>query len=193
MDRVKCFLLERTERAQVSYRRYSDFASDSCPRYAGTYSYHDRSVVVELSVPYTEPYEGRGDIPTAAQKNDPRWPKTCHCGYAFLPEDRWYINYDRLYVTPEGADVTPDTSPAGSMWFAYWYEANTKCIGPDGKSLMVMCPPGGNASDVWHVDGFAKSGGRWTRTGTPPDVTASPSILTPSYHGHLRNGYLEKC
>lgn len=34
------------------------------------------------------------------------------------------------------------------------------------------------------------SGGHWTRTGTPPTITASPSILTPRYHGFLQGGVL---
>lgn len=33
----------------------------------------------------------------------------------------------------------------------------------------------------------------WTRTGAIPKVTCSPSILTPRYHGFLRDGFLEEC
>jgi hypothetical protein len=66
-------------------------------------------------------------------------------------------------------------------------------IGPDGRCLMVFLPGKGHS---WYVDGTAKSGGKWERTGDPtsdpPTVTVTPSILTPDYHGFLTSGVLRE-
>jgi len=78
--------------------------------------------------------------------------------------------------------------PPGAMYDAFWYPEK----GPDGRALCVSLPPGGGM-DFWHVDGPSKGGGGWTRSGEPPFVTANPSILTPRFHGFLRNGWLESC
>lgn len=56
--------------------------------------------------------------------------------------------------------------------------------GPDGRSWGVVLPPGGQV-DVWGIDERASSGGYWTRVGTPPLLSVTPSILTPNYHGFL--------
>lgn len=85
----------------------------------------------------------------------------------------------------------------------YTFSNNTE----DGKHLVVVLPDG----HWWHVDSTPSNGGRWTRSGTPPIITATPSILTykpvwemdgetwkvvsneESYHGFLTNGFLESC
>lgn len=98
-----------------------------------------------------------------------------------------------IYRTADGREfhvgwgIHPDVprAPAGAMYF-------TRSGG------LVVRTPGGD----WHVDGPSKNGGRWTRSGEPPNVTANPSILqqnpsvycgTREYHGFLRNGVLEEC
>lgn len=74
--------------------------------------------------------------------------------------------------------------PVGAM---YW-------TGHEGRSsadhLSVVTPGG-----TWCIDCPVNGGGRWTREGSPPHVTVSPSILIASgssseYHGWLRNGVL---
>ena len=60
---------------------------------------------------------------------------------------------------------------------------------PDGKVWGVVTPPG-DPHDVWIIDSEASSGGHWTRTGTPPRLTVTPSILMPRYHGFLTDGVL---
>lgn len=70
----------------------------------------------------------------------------------------------------------------------------------DPNSGLLVRTPAGD----WYVDQPSASGGSWSRSGEPPDVTASPSILIPeysyegrlvrpSYHGWLRAGWLEEC
>jgi hypothetical protein len=79
------------------------------------------------------------------------------------------------------------------MWDAWWYSDKHK--GPDGKCLVVRTPGGD-----WIVDAKAIDGNGWTRTGTPPKVTANPSIGIGheegkpwTYHGWLRDGHLVEC
>ncbi len=61
--------------------------------------------------------------------------------------------------------------------------------------LLVLTPGG-----TWCVDCPATGGGHWTRTGEPPNVTATPSIhLSPGvgppheWHGFLTAGALVTC
>lgn len=69
-------------------------------------------------------------------------------------------------------------------------------VGPDGRCLIVVLPPAGPALSHWYVDGKAKDGGRWSRTGDPtadpPTLSVTPSILTPDYHGFLTDGVLRE-
>ena len=59
---------------------------------------------------------------------------------------------------------------------------------PDGKSLVVTLP----SLETWYIDGPSANGAGWTRTGSVEEGTlnVTPSILTPKYHGFLRDGYL---
>jgi hypothetical protein len=77
-------------------------------------------------------------------------------------------------------------APPGAMW-----------LSKSGSGLVVRTPGGD-----WYVDQPSSSGGNWTRSGEPPNVTANPSILqqnpseysgTRAYHGMLRSGVLEEC
>ena len=86
---------------------------------------------------------------------------------------------------------TLEPAPVGAMWDADWFAGETGSHGlnysrnPDGIVLCVRCPGGD-----WMVDGPSSSNGSWSRTGTVPNVTVTPSILQPTYHGWLRNGEL---
>lgn len=126
----------------------------------------------------------------APPHDDPRWPAKCdQCGAPFPEFATWQVFQELIYRRADsGQEMTLRDAPPGAMWDAGWYWEK----GPDGKSLCVCLPPGGGL-DYWHVDGPAKGGGRWTRTGVPPNVTANPSILTPRYHGWLRDGRLVDC
>jgi len=86
-----------------------------------------------------------------------------------------------------GEDILPQTPNAK---FPYK-------VGPDGKALVVVLPD----NHWWWIDSIPGNGGKWERTGIPPNVTARPSILThkgeggkeQSYHGFLTDGVLESC
>jgi hypothetical protein len=133
--------------------------------------------------------------------DDPRWPGKCdRCDYIFTAEDEWQKNFDLVYRTDDGREftlVSPDQmtndkasmAPSGAMWEAPWMGT-----GPDGKSFVVRTPGGD-----WHIDGDYTHG-RWTRTGVPPNLTVTPSILCGTrsdgswvYHGFLTSGKLLEC
>lgn len=139
---------------------------------------------------------------------DQRWPVSCACGYEFAPGDPWQVFTDRLMVGPRGQTSGLRDLPVGAMYDARWQTWK----GPDGISLMVVCPPAVSCRNHWLVDGPARppSGEEkfpaWTRTGDPREpgtLTCSPSIeigfsrdaageWVPSgpcyYHGHLQAG-----
>lgn len=180
MGNVECFFLRPVAQANESLRRYSDA---KCPTDMG---YHNASVDLGV-VPY-ELNEWMGSGGDNLSHDDPRWPKVCPCGYVFQPEDHWQHNLTRLLTSDSGLLTTLDAAPVGAMWYANWYPV--PWLGPDGKCLVVKTPGGD-----WIVDGPSSNGGTpWTRTGTVPKVTASPSIHFPGrYHGWLRDGILTEC
>lgn len=148
-------------------------------------------------------------------RDDPRWPAVCsHCGQPFEHDEMWQTNGDpimRVTAVVPGAALavgeiaTRDDLPPGAMWWEpYPYEFWG--VGLDGRSLLVKLPDG----HIWHVDSQANNCTRpgdkthrcWLREGEPPYVTAGKtpdaltcaagagSIMTPGYHGFLRDGVL---
>jgi len=184
---IQCFMLDPTEEAQEELRRYVCDVNSSCPLPHG---YHDTSVEIGTCILSDSDINGRGS--DDFDHSDSRWPITCACGYLFQPGDLWQHNTYRLYRRSDNGELTTlKDAPVGAMWFAPWYLPVYK--GPDGNCLVVKTPGGD-----WLLDGPTDKQ-RWTRTGVPPLVTASPSILfynkdhKPAYHGWLRNGRLEEC
>lgn len=183
MASVRCIFLEATEFAEESLRRWSE--DRTCP---GRYGYHNASTVIGTCAYPVSDLDGESklDFP----KEDPRWPVKCDmCNYMFIPSDPHQHNKVRLYSRDDHAALktTLSNAPVGSMWYANWYPWK----GPDGQCLVVKTPAGD-----WIVDAPAWEEGKqgttpWTRTGTPPNVSASPSIHFPGeYHGWLINGTL---
>lgn len=93
----------------------------------------------------------------------------------------------------------------GEMYFSEHYdETRTKefdrLLSPEyrrdwyGKRppLFVVTPAGPWCVDAQSTDGHGNyTGHGWTVTGTPPNLTASPSInMVGIYHGWLKNGVL---
>lgn len=167
----------------MSLRR---FTFEGCTKSWG----HDAKVSLE-QVPYPLANNLDGESRIAVDHGDARWPAHCTaCGYAFVEGDEWQVNKTRLYRRLETGELMPlSRAPAGAMWFASWLQGMDDFKSPDGN-ILVLRTPGGD----WVVDGPASGGGgHWTRTGVPPKVTANPSIICDSYHGWLRDGYLEEC
>jgi hypothetical protein len=192
MPPVQCFLIERTGTCTRYLRRYGRYDSQqpTCPAPDG---YHNARVVLDV-VPDQPDERGyyRGsdsDVP----HDDPRWPTQCVCGYAFTDADEYQVFREHIYRRVDTGDETNlRDAPAGAMWRAEWYESIWK--GPDGKCYVLRLPDGSD----WVIDGPAANGPGWTRTGTAPHFTATPSIgshfktgpAVMSYHGWLRDGVL---
>ena len=178
---TRCFMLEPTARASASLRRYS--------RPVDTHTWgdhlHDATTYIGLvDFPLSDSNGlGTDDV----DHGDPRWPLRCACGYEFRPDDAWQHNIRRLYEPIGGGQpytLTGNDVPVGAMWDAPWLATSWR--GPDGRCL-VLRTPGGD----WVIDQPSRDGGHWTRTGTPPFITARPSILIPGrYHGWLTDGEL---
>lgn len=183
-DKIRCFFLELHGSKERNLRRYG--GPGVCPERG----YHHAMVLIDVvaeDAPYVD------DHP----HDDPLWPKACACGYVFSDDDHWQVFDERLFVRRDTGEVTTlEKAPVGAMWYADWFE---NYRGPDGHCLVVRTPGGD-----WIVDMPAtRPGGKpWTRTGTPPDVTAHPSICIGKdppgdgpwkYHGWLKAGWLEEC
>lgn len=193
-SRVRCFLLEPTGTVRVWLRRYERGSSGRC---TGSSSYHTAMTLLgDFPAKFDEETEtfaagrkylaSREDLGPA--HDDPRWPTRCECGQAFADADPYQVFQRQLYVRADtGETHTAEDAPPGAMWDAWWMGADFR--GPDGRCWTLKLPGGSD----WCIDGPASDGGKWTRSGAAPDLTATPSILTPRYHGWLRGGWLEEC
>jgi hypothetical protein len=198
MSRWKCFMVSPTDRGAVTLRVYETTPGSPCPLNDG---YHNAEVRIE-DVPWTGGEQCHGYGGASFPKDDPRWPTVCGCGQLFTPSAYRQHNVDRIFAgvrngqTVEGVhgNIGP-VLPPGATWLLKpdeWQYKHYKCQpGPDGLAVAVRLPAG----LVWAVDGEGTNGCRWTRTGTPPEITMSPSInFTGSYHGWVQNGYVtEEC
>lgn len=184
---VPCFWVEPNGKADRTLRRYG---GKGCP--AGHGDYHGASVNIgQFDVVLSEPDPENGVRYIAAISSDeylgdPRWPTHCECGYAFQADDKWQVNQHELYQAEDGRQthitkVFGKEPLPGAMFQTFWRPELRK---EDGLAISVVCPNG----EVWCIDEEASSGGHWTREGTPPNLTVSPSIIAGDYHGHLQNG-----
>jgi hypothetical protein len=183
---IQCFLLVPSDLAREYLRR---FAAAECP---GKHGYHDMSVEI-AQVPYVAGTVDGDNF----DHSDPRWPQRCECGYVPSDDDSWRHGFDQIYSRQDTGELfVLAEAPVGAMWYADWYLPHMQ--GPDGRCLVVKTPGG-----EWSPDSkSANSGTPWVRTGTPPRVTATPSIgqgpgRGPGggyvYHGWLRDGQLVEC
>ncbi len=189
-SRVTCVFYERTETAQRSLRRH---AIGPCPNMPGEHGYHNARVVVADQEPFagSEWDGGMRTDPTAEEKQDLRWPKTCACGYAFTEGDQWQVVLERLFRSAQDGSLRIEAKlPPGALWYRDRWGERFGRVGPDGHTLVVKLPDGTD----WQPDFPAgNSGTPWTRTGDVPRVTCRPSIASPGYHGFLTDGVLEEC
>ncbi len=136
-------------------------------------------------------------------KGEAHWPVACEfCDYQFTANDNWWVNDERVYSDGEDEWTLRD-APAGSMWFAPWYDSICK---PQLEHCLVVALPSGHD---WLVDSQANNctipedhrqekHHCWVIVGTMPNITVGKggqtcgdgSIAVPGYHGILRNGAL---
>lgn len=166
-------------------RRYRRGVVNDCPLPGG---YHN--AVVQIGE-VTERIDAIADNWPHA---DERWPEACACGYRFAPDDYWQRNDCRIIRLPDGTEFTwwgafGAVAPPGTMIRADWFDEFSRH--PDHiESWLISLPDGGE----WITSQEATGGGYWTVTGTPPDITANPSIWHNSpkgWHGWIRNGELQ--
>lgn len=195
MDKTLCYWLEPTELVQLNLRRYvTGKTGGYCP--VSGMEYHNAVVSIGTAL--------KSDHPCVSNihkfdRTDPRWPSHCGCGYKFRDCEIWQFHPKDLWKRADtGELVTQDTAAPGGMLHASWYtdfdDDDLSCYrnGPDKVCLLVKLP-----NDVWFcADGPATNANgimpnsKWTRTGTIPKVTVSPSINHPTWHGWLKNGIL---
>lgn len=191
----RVFLIKPLPKVRRTLRVFS--FSEDCT--GGARSYHNAELVIEPErnkpLPNPDGFEEEPD--ESAYADDPRWPTTCPtCGkpFAGMKHER-QVNDERLYEgAPDGKlySLHQPELPVGALWDAWWIGRK----GPDGLCLMLKCPGG-----EWWIDGTAANGPGWTRTGTVPVITVTPSIgiygkaadaLTRgfAFHSWLTNGVL---
>ncbi len=188
----KLFVLEDMRSARYSLRRYA--GEGKC---TGKMGYHNARSAAIADVPEDPEKPYTGTRPPDVDHADPRWPARCECGYAFAETDTWQVFADGLYRNPEtGAVLTWDEAPAGSVRDATWWPDK----GADGHAWGIKLADG----TEWMTEGGAANcccrtapqppeHRCWSRTGTMPKITVSPSIATPRWHGWLRDGVLISC
>lgn len=192
-ERIQCFFLTPVETEERYLRRYaSSNGGDDCP----VHGYHNAKAFIG-----TGDHDPEQSIGDNYSHESSRWPTHCDCGYEFKESDAWQLFRSRLYKCHDTNELmTLDQAPAGAMWYADWFGFK----GPDGHSLVVRTPGGD-----WCVDSRASNCSMpdddkhqcWVRHGTPPRITVDKngntcnagagSIGQKTYHGFLRNGYLE--
>jgi hypothetical protein len=215
-DGCPCFWLEATGRERVQFRRFTFSVRDgeeeadrpghrNCP--ASERWGHDAGIVTDIERDTVwEDYDGSGYIVHAAvpddlypARDDPRWPTACAaCGEPFLDDDQWQVNgllvftrsdTEAEHVMSTGYDPKiPGALYDGGPWMrSRKTEDGVGYVGADGIALVAVCPNGFH----WEVDGPARGGGRWARTGDPRQpstLSVTPSIVAGDYHGYLTAG-----
>jgi hypothetical protein len=185
---IQCFLIEQTNLCARLLRRFGP----SCPN-----GLHDAHAFLEIAASDTNPPWGNNH-----PHDDPRWPASYPCGCPVQPSDSRQACWEHIWRDAQGREFIIDMdlpnlpiAPPGAMWRSPWYENIQGWGGPDGHVYTVRTPGGD-----WVVDAPPSNGSRWTRTGTPPILTVTPSILAGRgkngawlYHGFLTNGFLVPC
>lgn len=191
---ITCFLITPINQVYRSLRRYTASDALRCPAHAA-WGHSASFTLLDDLAPLTRDERGFMVNEDVFPADDPRWPSRCDaCGYEFQPGDPRVVDYDEIYLTPDGVFVhtrparqrigNVEPAPAGAMWHAPWMA--DAWHGPDGRALYLRLPDGHD----WFIDGPSRSGGGWERTGEPPRLTARPSIASPGYHGWLTDGVL---
>jgi len=187
-EAVECFWVDPNGRAERFLRRYRR-GEETCD--VNPMGYHTSTASIgEFDMLWTQSdgVQFIAAIDSADYAGDERWPTHCGCGYEFIEDDHWQAYQEPVYVAADGRQALTSHAHGrrptpGAMFDTFWRPEIRK---PDGLAISVICPDG----TIWCIDDRASSGGFWTREGTPPVLTVSPSIQTGDYHGHLQSGVL---
>lgn len=88
------------------------------------------------------------------------------------------VVYQRLFELADGRLVTLDELPVGAMW-----HSSIDPIWITSEPTLYVILPGHFA---WPMNHGGSKGARWNVVGTPPEVSATPSIrITGGYHGYV--------
>lgn len=206
---VKCFMVHQTTRFRASLRRFTWNSGSQC---AGRKDWgHDASSAPICVIEGIKNAHGCWDLDAQERRHmpahdDPRWPVKCEaCDYRFVEADEWQLFTDHIYVDDAGKEYSGRALPPGAMRFTDYEPPEWK--GPDGRTLHVICPdgwdwspdhPASNCTMKNDRGPFGEAHRCWVRHGTAPNITVDKngrtcqagggSILTPKYHGFLRNG-----
>ncbi len=195
---IKTFWCEDTGKDQRYLRRYS--SGSKC---VGEMSYHDATIPLDI----VTSNRSLSDFVSEEDKQKYNWPVKCEsCDYIFDPKDNWQFFKDSIYYrTDTNEELLLRKLPPGACYNAFWLSEFQH--GDDGICLVVCVPPD---SWTWMVDGDAsnctlpndKIHKCWVRHGDPKQcnvtvdkngltcLAGAGSILTPKWHGYLRNGML---
>lgn len=204
LGNITCFVIVPTGYVRHGLRRY--VSRSKCEASGLGYCNAETVIVDRQDVNVTSEAGAFNDLRERARlaypmhMTDEKWPRACACGNVFGIGDMAMITRERLWKPDgqaEGGFVFPrDEAPVGAMYNATWLLDTYP--GPDGKCLVVKCPDGlaGHGGE-WIVDETNIPTGceRWTRHGTWPKVTATPSILfrDSGFHAFLVEGVLVRC
>jgi hypothetical protein len=187
----KMFLIEPTVYCRKSLRRH--FNSEGKPLPDPNH-YHDAEVVIDEKF-FAGEEDPEGGTLGDEYRDDPRWPKSCACGYVFTPKDHFQMNVTRLWEgAPDGELYPIRENPPGAIWAADWFPVegpNGNYTGPDGKVWCVMLPGGVEWIIYSYASGNPKS--KWHVEGAVPNITVSPSIAQVGvYHGFIKGGVISE-
>ena len=123
-------------------------------------------------------YQAMGNeaVAKGLYRNDPR---------VFLPGMAWFTPWvfdplgDPLMQGKRVMIAGADAKNAGYLSPHYWRDWAGK-----RAPICVVCPNG----KWWQIDRKSSNGDGWAVTGELPNITCSPSIVVPGYHGWLRSG-----
>jgi len=203
-DPVQCFMLEIEEIHQWWVGLLTRDMNQICP---STGKPHRLDLEVPEGVSISD-LISLGDG-MALQLPDRLEPMVCACGLRFTRENSTSHSTEskHRFRNPKTGKVGScyEVATPGAMWYCPWLVdrdlEKLKQLVAEGKNtylspmyvnqwmdkrdpLCVMCPDGSH----WMPDARSTNGDGWTVIGEAPNITASPSILTPGYHSFLVNG-----
>jgi hypothetical protein len=168
MAPIQTFWCEPTGLVRVALRAFTfgdpgdDIASHiACPAVEPRDGYRDghraQRVALEAAPRRMTP-EGFYEVWPVDEFRDDQWPDVCDvCGDPVTDAWQRVVDQREWYRADGIGQWTVADLPPGAMYDAKWYGSMGR-TGPDGISLVVVCPPGALHSH-WNVDGTASNCG----------------------------------